>query len=129
MTSDEITTYLKEVQAHIDESIPPADIDSVQGKLVQLSAYLGLSAELIRFSKQNLLIRQRSVLSSLDMKAYTPSIAKQFVESELWLESSLYDYANRINSALVHSIDALRTIVSLYGKELETTHKTKTFQT
>ena len=129
MTPQQIEFSLKEIQIAMEHNVSPEDIDLIQEKLCNLAGYLGTSAELIRYSRQLVLHKQQQVISACSTKGVSPSILKQMVEADLWYEISLHDYATRINAGLTHVIDGLRTVISLYGKELELSNKTKTFQT
>lgn len=129
MTSDQIESTLKQIQSAMEDKVSPEDIDGVQAKLCVLSGYIGTSAECIRYAKQAMLHKQRQVLGSNIGAKHSPNILRQLVESELFYEVAMVDYANRINAGITHTIDALRTVVSLYGKELETQNKVKTFTT
>lgn len=128
MNPQQIESTLKEIQVALEQVPSKEDIDGVQGKLMELTGYLGTSAELIYHARKQALHKQQKVISVNAGGGHSPMILKQLVESEMWEELAIVDYADRINKAVTHAIDGYRTIVSLYGKEIETNHKANKFQ-
>ena len=65
-------------------------------------------------------VKQQQVISANKGGDMSASILKQYIESELWYEISLLTYSDRINAAISHATDSLRSILSLYKTELST---------
>jgi len=102
----------------IDTDVSDSDITSVTGKLHALTCLQGLSAEANASAKKFLSQKELEVLMGMD-KLLPPSIQSKTLNAECWEELALLEYADRLNSAIVHSIDAYRSIISLYKTELE----------
>jgi hypothetical protein len=113
---------LNSIRATIDSDIIDVDIDQQKNKLLKLTQLIGLSAECNASAKKMLLQKELQVLSGLDPNI-PPMKMNKIVNSECYEESALLEYADRLNSALVHSIDAIRSIISLYKTELENSLK------
>ena len=98
-----------------------ANIDLVQDKLIKLSSLLGLSAECMAQARKELRNKELEVLAEIQSQiSKTPaSIVGKLLSAKTGQEESVLLYADRLNSALVHSIDGLRTIISKYKSELE----------
>lgn len=119
MTSDEIQSYCKSIKAELERQVETSEIESVMDKLNNLSSFSGLSAELVAESKQLVLERQKPAILLAQKSGVSASMQKAFVESECAEEMMLYTFAERLNAAITHSLDALRTIVSMRKSELE----------
>lgn len=113
---------LNSIRAAIDSDIIDVDIDEQKNKLLKLTQLIGLSAECNASAKKMLLQKELQVLSGLDPNI-PPMKMNKIVNAECYEESALLEYADRLNSALVHSIDAIRSIISLYKTELENSLK------
>lgn len=121
-TQAEINNSLNAIRKVIDSDVMGCDIDTVKNKMIQLTQLTGLSAEANASSKKMLHQKELEVLMSLDKKIQ-PSIAAKMLKARCNEEEATLEYADRLNSALVHTIDALRTAISLYKSELENSLK------
>lgn len=119
MNKQEIETNLSLIKIELEREVDTLNITDVQNKLMSLTSYSGLSAETIRYSRSLVLKRQKDVLEDLKEEKLNPSILKMKIESDLWEEISLHTYADRINAAITHSCDSLRTVISLYKAEMQ----------
>lgn len=119
MNKQEIETNLALIKIELEREVDTLNITDVQNKLMSLTSYSGLSAETMRYSRSLVLKRQKDVLEDLKEEKLNPSILKMKIESELWEEISLHTYADRINAAITHSCDSLRTVISLYKAEMQ----------
>lgn len=117
MTKKEIEKNLQIIQAEIDSEINESDAYSVLSKLNKLIAYMGLSAEIIKDAKKIVLKAQEFYFEKGLAKGYTGNIMKTFLEGKLAEELAIEKYADRINSALVHCSDGLRSIISNHKNE------------
>lgn len=99
-------------------NIEPITIDDKDGKLSKLASLTGLAAEVQ--ANAGALYREELAKSIrvFAKEKYTASIIKNLAEGEVVEFSMCYEYAQRISSAIAHSIDALRTQISLHKTEL-----------
>lgn len=120
MTANEIITNCNLIRDELDRQIPLSDMDSVEGKMLNLCAMMGLSAECLRYAQYLLLHKQGQCIDKI--RAADPtipaSILKVKLESDLAEERTLYEYAERLNAAITHCVDGLRTSISKYKEEL-----------
>jgi hypothetical protein len=121
-TIEETTRSLNAIRTAIDTDIIDVDIEQQKNKMLALTQLIGLSAECNASAKKILLKRELEVLKSLNPDM-SPMKVHKFVNAECSEEGALLEYADRINSGLVHSIDALRSVISLYKTELENSLK------
>lgn len=119
MIPQQIETNLNIIKTELEREVGTSDITAVQDKLLKLTAYMGLSAEIMRHAKSLVLRKQQQIISANNNGAMSASILKQFIESELWHEAALLLYADRINAAITHACESLRTIISLYKEEMK----------
>ncbi len=118
----EVTRALNTIRAAIDRDVINVDIEDVKNKLIELTQFMGLSAEANASAKKILEQKELGVLLSMDKKL-SPSVQIRLLKAQCFEESALYEYADRLNSSLVHGIDGLRTVISLYKSELENSLK------
>ncbi len=89
---------------------------------MRLTQLIGLSSEAKASARKFLHIKEREVLYSMDKKLQ-PSIQIKILNADCFEEAAMLEYADRLNSAIVHNIDALRSVLSLYKTELENSLK------
>jgi hypothetical protein len=119
----EIRNSLDHIRSILDADIIDSPIDEQKNKLLKLTQLIGLSAEAKASAKKILHHKELSELSQIEFTKISPSIASKMVAAECYEELALLEYADRLNSALVHSIDAIRSVISLYKIELENSLK------
>ncbi len=119
---EETKKALNAIRAAVDSDIIDVDIEAQKNKMIALTQLIGLSAETKASAKKILLKKEVEVLSGLD-NDLAPSIKIRRINSECYEEAALLEYSDRLNSALIHNIDAIRTIISLYKTELENSLK------
>ena len=109
------------IQKAIDLEIPLGDIDSTEGKMIELISLMGLSAECMAKAKEQVLVKQGMMLDILRREEpnTTSTMIKMLLESRMATELTLYEYSERLNRAIVHCVDALRTSISKYKMERE----------
>ena len=117
MKKNELQENLNVIKLELETEVPEEDILAVESKLNKLSTLMGLSAETLKHAKKIVLERQKIIFSMAD-KNMSPTMFKYYLEGEMADELSLYTYADRLNAALVHCSDSLRTIISKYKEEL-----------
>lgn len=121
-TKEDTIVSLNAIRKAIDTDIIDVDIDQQKNKMIALTQLIGLSAECNASAKKILLKKELEVLSQIP-KDVAPSKVAKMVNAECYDEGALLEYADRLNSALVHSIDAIRSVLSLYKVELENSLK------
>lgn len=119
---EETSIALNAIRKAVDSDIIDVDIDAQKNKMIALTQLIGLSAETKASAKKLLLKKELEVLSGLD-KELAPSVVTRKLNAECYEEAALLEYSDRLNSALIHTIDAIRTIISLYKSELENSLK------
>lgn len=118
MNLHELQINCKAISSEIDREVSGGDIQGVQDKLMKLSQLIALSAECVTQAKKNYLYKQSEIIK-INKDAIMPaSILSKKIESDSWEESGMLTYCERLNAGIVHSIDALRSIISLYKTEL-----------
>lgn len=105
------------IKKEIERTVNPVNITDVQDKLNNLASLTGLSAETLKDCKGLVLYKQKEVIN-IEGNKLNPSILKLKIEGELWNELSVLTYCERLNAALTHCMDGLRTIISLYKTEM-----------
>ena len=106
------------IRSMIDKDVALADIVDVDTKLKMLTQLTGLSAEANASAKKLLHKKELYVLTVHKDAGLSPSILSHLIKAECFEELSLMEYCDRLNSALIHTIDGLRTSISLYKTEL-----------
>ena len=120
MTPQQIEENLNRIKAELESEVSREDISAIQDKMLRLITFMGLSAEIMRYTKSLVLHKQQHVISANKSGDMSPSILKQYIESELSFELALHSYSERLNAAISHATDSLRSILSLYKTELST---------
>jgi hypothetical protein len=121
-TVEETKKALNAIRTAIDTDIIDVDITVQQNKLLTLTQLIGLSAECNASAKKFLLMKELEVMKTLSVDL-PPSRATKELNARCYDESALLEYADRLNSALIHSIDAIRSVMSLYKAEMENSLK------
>ena len=121
MQSEEILKHCKMIQTAVDIEVPLGDIDTIEGKMLQLVALMGLSSELMKEAKNNVLVKQGLIIDIIrrEEKGIAPTTMKLILESRMATELTIYEYCDRLNRAIVHACDSLRTSISKYKIERE----------
>lgn len=115
---EDIIKSCNAIRESLDADIIDCDIVSVDNKLKKLSQLVGLSAEANASAKKFLLTKELEILKANKDTGYPPSVLNNLIKAECFEESALLEYADRLNSGLVHAMDALRSSISLYKQEL-----------
>ena len=123
---DMIAQNLNEVRKVIDRDTHN-DIELVRDKVIQLAMVAGLAAECQagakkRFDNAVLAATQRLIKENEQKEKANrigPSILLDMAKRGCSEESALYEYAQRISAGLSHSLEGLRSVISLYKTELQ----------
>lgn len=120
-TIEETRKSLNAIRSVVDADVSDCDIQSVKDKLLKLTSLIGLSAETMASAKKIMNDKEIEVFAvhSSKIDSLPASIAKKFLDAHCKEENALYEYSDRLNSAIVHCIDGLRTVISLYKTEME----------
>jgi len=115
---DKVKNNLKAVRVVLDSDVIDTDITSVQNKLLSLTQVSGLCAESLSVATMLLEQSRLKVLDRIKNETYPASIMSKMIDAECANELGLVKYADRLNSAITHSIDGLRSVISLYKEEM-----------
>lgn len=110
---------LNAIRTVIDSDVMDADIETQKNKLIKLTQLTGLAAEAKANAQKVLSMRELEVLREYRDSKVSPSILNKTINAECAEEGALLVYADRINSAISHSIEGIRTVISLYKTEME----------
>lgn len=117
-TLSEITTALNAIRLAVDSDVVDSDILNVQNKMLKLTQLIGLSAETKASAKKLLGIKERCVFEMIDKKL-PPSVQIRMLNAECYEENAILEYSDRLNAAITHNIDGLRSVISLYKQEMQ----------
>lgn len=95
------------------------DIESIMGKGNQLNGIIGLSAETKAQAKKSLEVARLKALTQLEDKKFSPTVMIRAIDSHCSDELAAYEYADRLNAAITHQIDYIRTRISYEKSERE----------
>ena len=130
---DKAITMLDELLEHV-QYIAINDLSELDEHTRKLISAFSLSTDVVAGAKFHHLKALRKAYSGYETK-YTKdgrliptmsvSIIKQIAESQCENEAARLSKAERLNAALTHSIDAIRTLISKGKAELEMTKFTR----
>lgn len=117
-TKKQIIEELAEIHEFLLKGIPDQDINLMLSVLSTLTTYLASTAGLV--AESGVLYNRAKVVAyyALELrfkevgKKMSPMLAKDFISGQCGDDEYAYEFAQRINSAVTHTIDALRTSVS-----------------
>lgn len=113
-----IIENLQKIRDVIDSDVTGCDIVSVQDKMLNLTQLSGLSAESLASATALLKQSELIALNKIKDDGYPASIMSKMIDAECADQIALVKYADRINAAITHTIDGLRSVISLYKEEL-----------
>ena len=119
MNKAEIEKACQAIKIEIETDVDVLDISAVQKKLMNLTSLMGLSAETMKEAKAIIGYRQKDIINMERNSGLSASILKMKIQSELWEEEAIYIYCDRLNAAISHACDSLRTVISLYKTEMQ----------
>lgn len=106
------------IRETLDADMMDADINDKTNKLLKLTQLMGLSAETKASAKKLLGIKERCVFEMIDKKL-PPSVQVRILNAECYEENAILEYADRLNAGISHSIEGLRSVISLYKQEMQ----------
>lgn len=98
----------------LDITVERENGDNVAAQLVDLNALLGTSAAVLSslwFRKEEARLNVLMVIEQSGTKI-TPSLQRDMVNAKCAGYGAAYEYADRLQSGVVHSIDSLRSVLS-----------------
>lgn len=122
MNKEQIESLQTQLEDCLGGSVNPDDSYAIRNKLENLSTMLGTGAACITQSKR-LFKEKRGLWLRQHMERIAemkPSVAKEFVDTSCIDEEILLVRCERNYSAITHSIDALRSLLSILKIELTT---------
>lgn len=114
---EEIMVALNKIRATLDVDVIESDIHNVNNKLLALTQLMGLSAECNASAKKLLHLKELKVFQTMNNEL-PPSMQSKRLNAECYEENAICVYADRLNAAIVHNCDSLRSVISLYKAEL-----------
>lgn len=127
MTPDQLKTSiaknLSSIRKILDTDVTGTDIESVVEKGKLLTQLSGTAAESKSQAVKLLKLKELEVLSKIKDSGLQPSIVSKMLDAECYEEHALFTYADRINASISHSVDYLRTVISLHKSEIENSLK------
>ncbi len=106
------------IRSVIDSDVMDCDIDTKVNKLLKLTQLMGLSAETKASAKKLLGLKEQRIFEGMDVDM-APSKAIRFLNAKCAEENAILEYADRLNAAITHSIEGLRSVISLYKQEMQ----------
>lgn len=124
-TLPEITAALNSIRALLDTDVSNAIIEDVQAKVIQLTQMTGLSAETMASAQKLYDEKELEIFATKgkDLEKYSPSVQVKYLKAYCKDEAAILMYADRLNTAITHTLDSLRTVISLYKTELQNSMK------
>lgn len=118
-SKSEVTISLNAIRRLIDTDVSDAIIEDINKKLMLLSQITGLSAECNATATKLLHKKELEVLKENKDDGLSPSVLNSLIKAECYEEIAILEYSDRLNSAITHSMEALRTVISLYKTEMQ----------
>lgn len=117
-----LTEKLEHLRQLMDTNLKELPIEEVILHAKELVCNMGLSAECKSEAKQELEeARLASLRSWIGNKKLGPMILLKMVEGECAEKVRQFEYADRLNAGITHSLDLIRTIIS-YEKQERISH-------
>lgn len=107
----------------IERPLSKDNINAVQDKLIDLAAMSSLSAETVAQANKALKLKQEETIVKYRSSKLPASILKLQIDSKCAEEFAMFTLADRLNAAITHCQDSLRTIVSYAKTELQNSLK------
>lgn len=117
-TAQEIQSELDTINAFVMKGVPDSDISLMLQTGSTLVTYLASTAALVAESGKlfnHAKVKAYHTLaasSTANSKYYSATLAKDYIASRCADEGYTYEFACRMNAAVTHSLDMLRTAVS-----------------
>jgi hypothetical protein len=117
-----LTEKLEAIRKLLDVNTTDVDIESVVNHGKELASMIGLSAECKSEAKRNL-ENARLIALKMPSKGVPPSILSKMIDASCADQIAQFEYADRLNAGITHSLDFIRSVMSLHKIELENSMK------
>jgi hypothetical protein len=114
----QVKRNLKAIREVLDLDVSDTVIEDVVTKMHKLINLVGLASESKATARKILEEKRLVQLSEIKDSKYPPTVLLKIVDANCADELALYEYADRINASISHSLDSLRTIISLRKEEM-----------
>ncbi len=111
----ETTTIQKAIELTYDKNNP----DEVSGRIMELSVYLGRSAELVALAEMVYNQQLAALAEQYSTTKLNATDKKYIFGGKLSKEIYFVTLTERLNRALTHALDALRSQLSLIKAEMQ----------
>lgn len=118
---EQITNNLRAIRIVSDESLDKDNVEQVVSKGNRLEALLGLSAAQKSNAKLLLNRKKVEVFAKYKESKMSPSVLVKLIDAEAGEEEALFMYADRLNAAVTHELDYIRSLISYYKEEMRMT--------
>lgn len=108
------------IREALDLEVTHEDTEGLQGKLLRLTNLVGLAAELKARAKADLKRAELIAYASHKSEKLQPTVFKVVIEGECADEYGKLELSDRLCAGIAHSMDAIRTIISLRKEEMKT---------
>jgi hypothetical protein len=108
------------IRKKTDENVERENGDAVAFRLADLESLLGTSAYALAEMTARREARRKDILEGLST-TLPPSLQRDYVNSKMGGHLAAYEYCDRLNSGLVHAIDAMRSVLSWLKSERNAT--------
>jgi len=130
MPFDDVRNTLFKLQELCDASIEYSNANACLDLLNELSAWIGQSAHLQASAKYYLCIAEAAQYAAIlenieDYKNLTSTERKKIAASRCAEYVALYEFAERLNAAITHRCDHLRTFISFAKQEIAISNATQ----
>lgn len=116
--TNDLQLKLESITNVIEHEISKDNPDQVQEKIVRLAAISALSAETVSQASMKLKEKQVQMITEFGKLDMPASILKIYIDGKCAEEFAVFTLADRLNKAITHCQDSLRTIISLHKVEL-----------
>jgi hypothetical protein len=106
------------IREWLDLEVSQDDLSGLEGKLLKLTSLVGLAAELKARAQTDLRRRELFAFAKYKSQNLQPSILNTVIKGEAAEEYGKLELADRLCAGLAHSMDAIRTIISLRKEEM-----------
>jgi len=116
--SEQILKELNDINAYVLKGIPDNDMQMMLSCGSTLVTYIASTAAMVAesgklFNQAKTNAYHVLALSSVaNQKYYSPSLAKDYINSKCSEAGYVYELACRMNAAVTHSLDMIRTAIS-----------------
>jgi hypothetical protein len=118
ITKEQILEELRHYEAELIDPISTNDLGAMKDKAVTLVGYLARSATLVAEAKRILNAEKKIAYEKLEFRYAStgrdlkPMLAKDYISAKCGEGQYVADMADRMNAALTHTMEMMRSIMS-----------------